>query len=178
MIRFIVLHFHRMERELFQVAIVDEFESGIHFPAHWSIGFQPKKQVTCVSYSCDNTKIITGRKNGIIKIWKAKTEELIKTMEDHSSKINDIKFSANDRQIVSCSDDGSIKLWNANTGELVKTIELQHTIHCITFLDDTKIIFSDSDFSVTIMDLGTGSVVKKLLGHQGTICNLTCSNLF
>ena len=51
------------------------------------------ESVSFVKYSHKGDLIASGSETGIIKIWSAKTGELLKTLKGHYKKINSLYFS-------------------------------------------------------------------------------------
>jgi len=60
----------------------------------------------------DNTKIIFGYSDGMIKIWDLCTEQELLTLIGHHGKVSSLIISPDGTKIVSGSDDGTIKIWN------------------------------------------------------------------
>ena len=58
-----------------------------------------------------------------MKVWNAKTGDLVQTLEGHSSSVYSVCFNHDGSQIASGSGDKTVKVWNAKTGDLVQTLE-------------------------------------------------------
>ena len=58
-----------------------------------------------------------------MKVWNAKTGDLVQTLEGHSGSVTSVCFNHDGSQIASGSRDRTVKVWNAKTGDLVQTLE-------------------------------------------------------
>ncbi|MEE0948249.1 MAG: hypothetical protein U0L53_05940 [Bacteroidales bacterium] len=67
--------------------------------------------VNSVAYSPDGTKIISGSRDNIIKIWDANTGQCLKILEGHSWDVRSVAFSPDGKRIISGSWDKTIKIW-------------------------------------------------------------------
>ena len=93
--------------------------------------------------------LISGGKDGLLKIWDWKNEKLIKTIPAHNFAIYDIQ-ALNNPFLISASRDKSIKLWDAETFEFLNKIELKngghkHSVNTICLLDENQFISGSDD---------------------------------
>ena len=65
-----------------------------------------------VAHNNSGTIIASGDKKGIIYLFDANTNKLLRTFKAHNARVVDIKFSPDDTQLASCSNDSKIKIWN------------------------------------------------------------------
>lgn len=63
-------------------------------------------------YSPDMTMIATAGYDELIKIWHAKTCELVTTLEGHKHHIECLAWN---EKLISGSQDRSIRMWNTQT---------------------------------------------------------------
>jgi murein L,D-transpeptidase YafK len=81
--------------------------------------------VLSVAFSNDGSSILSGSNDQSLKLWSAKTGELIKTLTGHTGSVTSAAFSGDGRQIVSGSSDKTLKLWGVEAREPRRTIDLQ-----------------------------------------------------
>ncbi len=89
-----------------------------------------------------------------VKLWDVRRNQIVRTLEGQSAKVNSVAFSPNGRALVSGGDDKMLKLWLARSGRLVRTFHgHQNTIEAAVFSPDGQIIFSASrDGTIGIWD--------------------------
>ncbi|KAK3814025.1 MAG: WD40-repeat-containing domain protein [Benniella sp.] len=74
-------------------------------------------QVHSVTYSGDADQVVTGYKDGTIRMWDTKTGALLRTLSAHSEMVNRTVYSPQGDLIVSAGDDKSVRLWDAASGQ-------------------------------------------------------------
>jgi WD40 repeat protein len=67
--------------------------------------------VNAVVFSIDGRFLISGGKEGELKIWHVETGNLVRTVKAHRGSINSIALSHDGRTIATGSDDKNVKLW-------------------------------------------------------------------
>ena len=76
--------------------------------------------VNSVTFSPDGKQLVSGSRDGAIRLWNARTGEPIgNPLTGHEGWVNSVTFSPDGKQLVSGSSDGTVRLWNAQTGELI-----------------------------------------------------------
>ena len=82
-----------------------------------------------------------------IRVWSAKTGDVIFVLKGHSSGVNSIAFSPDGSRIVSGSGDRTVRVWEVTSGQLVFDPFVGHTgwIWSVTFSHDGRYVASGSD---------------------------------
>ncbi len=57
--------------------------------------------VIAVSFSSDGKHIVSGSRDGTIKIWSVKTGKCIKSLYGHTASVDIVSFGLNDKYIFS-----------------------------------------------------------------------------
>jgi WD40 repeat protein/uncharacterized caspase-like protein len=137
--------------------------------SYWinSLAFSPDGQ-TLASKAQDD------KKGGTIKIWKLKTQKVIRTLEGPGrwgGEVKSLVISPDGKTLASGDDQGKIKIWNLDTGELLHTlIGDSHWINSVAINPDGKTLASGGDDrTINIWNLGTGELLGKLPGHSGRV---------
>jgi WD40 repeat protein len=132
------------------------------------------RRIETICYSHDSKFIVSGAHD--IKIWNAKTGQLLNTLIEHTKAIQTVCYSPDNKFIISGSDDYSINIWNATSGKLIKTLHEDSAIHCVCYSFDNKLIASASDgTNIKIWNANTGELCETLFGHTDTIFSVSFS---
>ena len=59
----------------------------------------------------------TGSNDKLVRVWYAKTGDLVRELQGHASQVTSVAFSSDGNRIVSGSDDETVRVWDAKTGE-------------------------------------------------------------
>jgi serine/threonine protein kinase len=111
-----------------------------------------------------------------IKVWNAKTGQLIRTLDGHSGPIQALSLSENGQILASGSGDRTIKIWDVATGRLIQTLE-GHTgpVLSVALSQDGETLISGSaDKNVMVWDLRTGAS-RKLSDHIAAVRSVALS---
>lgn len=126
------------------------------------------ERVDSVRFSPTGGRVVSGDRDGIVRVWDAWTGEELLAIRAHNSVSSDgftvrsdvqsVEFSPDGTQILSCGSDECVKLWESSTGELQQILHddldgLQYA----TFSADGKHILCSGD-SLTVFDSETGGV--------------------
>jgi len=122
----------------------------------------PMEGINSVDFSPDGKIIVSGSKDGTVKLWDTTIGKHLKTLREHVWDVNSVCFSLDGRIIASGSAYGTLRLWNATTGKHLKKLR-GHTagINSVCFSPDSTIIASGSkDGTVRLWDATTGKHLK------------------
>ena len=67
--------------------------------------------LTCVAWSPDGTRIVSGSYDRSIQIWNAATGEHISSYQGHSDEVRTVAWSKDGTRIVSGSADKTAQVW-------------------------------------------------------------------
>jgi len=126
------------------------------------------KWITCLCFSPDGERIITGSADRTLIIWNI-DGTLIRNIKAHDSFIEDVAISPSSRIIASVSRGRDIKLWNME-GNLLAVLE-GHTdkVLGVRFHPMGQTFASiSSDRTIKVWDI-KGNLLKTLYGHKGGI---------
>ena len=73
-------------------------------------------------YSPDGSRLASGSKDGMLRIWDANTGICLLTLAGHKDMICSVAYSQCGTTLASASHDKSVKVWDANTGRCVLTL--------------------------------------------------------
>lgn len=73
---------------------------------------QPMSTAKILQFSPDGKIVVSGRNDGTIQLWDARTLSLLSTHIGHTSSVNALIFLEDGKTLVSASRDGTILLWD------------------------------------------------------------------
>ncbi|KZP10334.1 WD40 repeat-like protein [Athelia psychrophila] len=136
--------------------------------------------VYSVAFSPDSEHITSGSYDGTIRIWDARTGELVAgPFGGHRSVVSSVAFSPNGKHVVSGSWEKTIRIWDARTGELVAGPFKGHEdlVDSVAFSPDSELVASGSqDKTIRIWDARTGELVAgPFEGHTKSVSSVAFS---
>ena len=150
-----------------------------------NIIYSHSSSVLSVSFSHDDSKIVSGSKDGTIKLWDTKTGGLIQALIGHN--VSSLAFSSDDTKVVSCNLDYTInvldislsgiskvfyKYFSCAISEKVVPYIIGHssTVTSIaTSYDGAKIVSGSSDATIKVWDACTGDLIHTFIGHSDAV---------
>ena len=125
----------------------------------------------------DDTTLVSGCNDNIIKIWDLNKNECVATLKGHRGPINDIiKLDSKHKMIVSCSHDSSIRFWDLNSFSLSYSIEHAQggQIYAICEIKNKNILLSCSvDTTIKAFHINTYQslfILKSPYVNSALIC--------
>jgi WD40 repeat protein len=124
--------------------------------------------VTCVAFSRDGRRVLSGSRDGTLRFWDAQTGAEIRRFGEGTDPVACAAFSPDEKWILSGSDrEGILRLWDTETGREIRRFE-GHTdrVKSAAFSPDGKWVLSGSfDTTVRLWETATGRPLKTLTGH-------------
>lgn len=117
-----------------------------------------------VTFSPDGTRIATGGRDNIIRVWDAQTGEMLMQTEGHSDWVSALTFSPDGMRLISASRDNSLRLFDANSGELLRVIgSHEDDVSAVSITPDGAIITSAGrDGIIKLWNMNTGELIQEL----------------
>ncbi|KAJ3532317.1 hypothetical protein NMY22_g7787 [Coprinellus aureogranulatus] len=74
--------------------------------------------INCLAISPDSSRLISGDRRGLVRMWNAQSGELVwGNNKGHSDEVNSVTFSPDGLKVISGSSDSTIRVWDAKTGQ-------------------------------------------------------------
>jgi serine/threonine protein kinase/WD40 repeat protein len=70
------------------------------------------REVTTIEFSPDDRRIVTGSRDGTIRLWDPLTMEQVAVFHGHRAHVNDLVFDESGRRLISASGDRSLMIWD------------------------------------------------------------------
>lgn len=132
--------------------------------------------VHSIALSGDGRWIAVGLSSHLIRVWDAKSGEVVATLRGHSDRVVALAFSADRSLLASGSWDGNAKLWNLAEGRDIKTLGVRGSVSAVDLSDDGAWLAAGAtDKSVHLWDLRGNSAARELKGHKRSIQALAFS---
>jgi WD40 repeat protein len=139
--------------------------------------------VTSVVFSPDSNTLVSGSRDGTVRLWN------IATGENHQTPIqidwvNTVASSPDGNAFASAGGgwegfNPGIHLWNADTGELIKTFGLRaYDTLCLVFSPDGNMLVSgnqNGDNDLYLWNAHTGELIKTFTGHTDDVNSVVFS---
>jgi len=81
------------------------------------------------TFSSDGSRILAwGDHDNNVRVWDARTGELLSFLTGHTSEVVRVALSPDDTRVVAKAEDGTVKIWDMRTGTVVCTLPPHGTI--------------------------------------------------
>jgi len=129
-----------------------------------------------VSFSPDGTKIASGCRDKMVKLWDVTSGECLQTLRGHSDTVISVSFSPDGTKVASGSSDDTVKLWDVTSGECLQTLKGHFSdVESVSFSPDgTKVASASWDDTVKLWDVDPrsercGECLQTLGGHSDEV---------
>jgi WD40 repeat protein len=75
-----------------------------------------------VAISADGACLLSGGRDGAIRLWCVKSKRCVRTFEGHTARISDLAIVADGRLAISGSDDGYARVWDVAANRCLRTL--------------------------------------------------------
>ncbi len=123
--------------------------------------------VRCLALT-DDGRVLSGGKDGVVRVWDLDTGECLHVMEGHTSWVNALAVT-DDGRAVSASEDKRLRVWDLGTGECLRVLEGHaSTVRHVEVTRDRRVVSSSWDRTLRVWDLDTGECLRVLEGRKGS----------
>jgi len=124
-----------------------------------------------VALDSTGSMIVTGEKNGIVRIWSRTTGVVLQTLTpDTLTSLYGVVINPQNTCVAAVYDDGSIRVWNISDGSISRKISTGLSGSAIAWAPDgNSIVTGHANGGMKIWDIATGNIRRALTGHSGAI---------
>ena len=122
--------------------------------------------VTCVAYSPDGTRLVSGSYDCSIRIWDANNGKALKTYTGHGGIVRSVVYSPDGRKIASGGSDKLVQIWDSSNGQILQTLGDKFApVFGVAFSPNgTQIAVGSMEPIIRIVDVRSGQNVGRLQG--------------
>ncbi|MBS0207312.1 MAG: WD40 repeat domain-containing protein [Planctomycetes bacterium] len=133
--------------------------------------------ITAVSLSSDGQRIATAGDDHVIRVWDAKTGDLLKEFREHIDWVRDVVFDPTDGWLISGGDDRGLKLWHFPTGE-VRDLpgSIMPTYQLKWAPNGKQIAEAGFEDKIRIYDVASAQIIREIEAPSGDIRALVFSH--
>ncbi|HUE70758.1 MAG TPA: serine/threonine-protein kinase [Pirellulaceae bacterium] len=142
-------------------------------------------EIPAVTYSPDGQYLVTGSKDGTVRVWDARNGQTVGTLGTHDREVRAVVFSRDGSHLVSASGGGKVKVWAWAPTRLGLVQKPQFECQArmpgvyvnVAFSPDCRcLVTSDELYTIKIWDVQTGGELETLRGHTGDVCAVAFSS--
>ena len=124
-------------------------------------------QVLAADLSPDQTTVILGGPNRLLKFFSTTDGKLIRTIKKHTDWVTALAYSADGAYVASADRAGGITVWESATGAEAITLSGHKTaVNALAFLPGL-LVSAGQDGTVVLWDIAEGKERKKWAAHAG-----------
>jgi hypothetical protein len=147
------------------------------------VGHFGTQQVRALAYAPDGKAIATGNEDGSVTLWDVASGRELRRMAGHRQWVNSVAFAPDGKVLASSSFDGALFLWDAATGKQLRRLTWGEgrragpvNVLAVAFSPEGRMLASAEEpfssangASVTLWEVATGQVRRRLGGHEGDV---------
>jgi WD40 repeat protein len=130
----------------------------------WEIDEAHRGGCNCVQIAQNARFILTGGKEGELRVWELRTREMVSHLKEHVGLVNTLQLFDNDRYGLSASRDHQIFTWDLQAEKRLTTHREKHGgVNSLVLLEDqTTVISAGQERIMTMWDLRTRDHVFRM----------------
>jgi WD40 repeat protein len=101
------------------------WESWSSYDTYYDVGgryiIEADGAINAIALTPDDRYVVSASRDGTLKVWDLRTDEIIHTLRGHSGSVNAVAIIPDTTYAVSASSDKTLKIWNIGNGQLMRT---------------------------------------------------------
>lgn len=133
-------------------------------------------EVKSVTFSPDDTKVITGSTDFTVQVWDVRYGEKLRTFQGHTEWLTSVVIHPTDKIIASASRDTTVRFWDMMSTERSKLEGHTHWVNSVIFGNPKVAISGGVDKTIRFWDVSNGEELQRLSGYSKPILALAISS--
>lgn len=133
------------------------------------------ESVTALTCTHDNTRIVSGGKDGRVRVWniEGRTQVMEMSFKEHKSQVNHIRLNSDDTECVSAAADGSCIVWNLKRGVRSNAIFASTMFRSVLYHpDESQLLTGGSDRKISYWDASDCNAIRIIDGSTSDVTAL------
>lgn len=140
-------------------------------------------QAVAFSPGLEGRYLVTGKQNGAVQVWDARTGDLVGTLGTHDREIRAVVFGPDGKHLASASGDGRVNLWDATRLDKEQQPRLPPlrarvpapSLSVAFSPDSQRLATGGTRNTVKVWEVRTGTELQTLRGHNGDVYTVVFS---
>jgi WD40 repeat protein len=127
--------------------------------------------VTAVAFSPDGTTLASASADSNIKLWNAKTGQLVTTLSGHVGTVCSVAYSPDGTMLASGGSDGDVRLWDLALRTTRATLTSNVSkVRCVAFSPNgERLAAGREDSTIQLWSVKTGNLITTFKGHKRAV---------
>jgi hypothetical protein len=133
------------------------------------------ESVTAINLTSDGARLITGGKDGRVRVWAVggRGQVMEMSFKEHKKEVTSLRVSRNDEECISASADGSCLVWNLRRASRANALFASTVFRAIIYHpDESQLLTCGSDRKLTYWDTTDATAIRVIEGSTEEICSI------
>jgi WD40 repeat protein len=126
--------------------------------------------------SPDGKLLAVGDDEGLVRIVRLETFEVVRTIRAHTQRVSDLDFSPDNRTLLSAGRDGVIRYWDVESGSQLRELRVPNSIPYSARMNSASperwVIMGDRNGFLYAWDLPKGHTITNVKLHEGPVLSV------